>query len=134
MTEETELRFDPTGFILTPDNGPNWRPMYHEWIDNTPVFKDAELFHTFSALLRLSRAKAGMVKLANGTKVFVDVDEAIVHEAYIGEWLDKPLSKVAQQMQELEAIGVISLDRSNAGYTKVTLAFPSTEHRRSYDQ
>lgn len=103
---------------------PLWFKFYHYWIEDSPVFANAENLKLFLWLLARARRKSGHFKLKSGQVVYLDAGECIVGRQAASEALGISPSTFRNRLEKLEEFGAIKTDKKDKAFTRVSIVFP----------
>ena len=103
-------------------NEPSWFKFHRHWIEDSPVFANAEYFKIFVWLLSRARHKPGSVALKSGQVVNLKAGECIVGRKSGGRALDMSESTFRNRLEKLAELGAITLKKDRS-FTRVSIVF-----------
>lgn len=101
---------------------PSWFKFHRHWIEDSPVFANAEYFKIFVWLLSRARHKPGSVALKSGQVVSLKAGECIVGRKSGGRALDMSDSTFRNRLEKLAELGAITLKKDRS-FTRVSIVF-----------
>jgi len=108
-----------------------WFKFHFHWIEDSPVFANAEYFKLFVWLLARARRNPGSVALESGEVVSLDTGECIVGRIKGAKALGIHPSTFRNRLDKLEEFGAIKLDSKDNAYTRVSIVFPfESNHKK----
>ena len=108
-----------------------WFKFHFHWIEDSPVFANAEYFKLFVWLLARARRNPESVSLASGEVVRLDTGECIVGRNQGAKALGIHPSTFRNRLDKLVEFGAIKLDAKDNAYTRVSIVFPfESNHKK----
>ena len=103
---------------------PSWFKFHRYWVEDSPVFANAEYFRIFVWLLNRVRHKPGSVALQSGQVVHLDTNECIVGRQAAARALNMSESTFRNRLEKLAELGAITLKKDRS-FTRVSVVIPS---------
>jgi DNA-binding Lrp family transcriptional regulator len=103
---------------------PSWFKFHRYWIEDSPVFANAEYFRIFVWLLNRVRHKPGSVALQSGQVVHLDTNECIVGRQAAARALNMSESTFRNRLEKLAELGAITLKKDRS-FTRVSVVISS---------
>jgi hypothetical protein len=103
-------------------NEPSWFKFHRYWIEDSPVFANAEYLKIFVWLLSRARHKPGHVTLKSGQVVSLKKGECIVGRQATARALDMSESTFRNRLEKLAELGAITLKKDRS-FTRVSIVF-----------
>jgi DNA-binding Lrp family transcriptional regulator len=103
---------------------PSWFKFHRYWVEDSPVFANAEYFRIFVWLLNRVRHKPGSVALQSGQVVHLDTNECIVGRQAAARALNMSESTFRNRLEKLAELGAITLKKDRS-FTRVSVVISS---------